>query len=197
MILADGLYDVPAGKLPMIITHLEMLAKPALRAAPLPQGVTFRQVTPSLAWYRDIFTRVGLREWMWSARMKLDDAALMAVITDPAVQIFTLAVDGRDEALLELDFRAQGACELAYFGLTRALIGTGAGRALMNEATARAWAADISRFWIHTCTADSPQALGFYIRTGFVPFKRQIELEDDPRVTGLLPRSAGPAMPIL
>jgi hypothetical protein len=39
--------------------------------------------------------------------------------------------------------------------------------------------------------------LGFYRKVGFVPYKRAIEIEDDPRVTGEMPRSAAPHVPIV
>ena len=120
----------------------------------------------------------------------------MSTLNDPLVHLFTLSLNGRDEALLELDFREEGACELAYFGLTRELIGYGAGRFLMNEAIARAWAQPISRFHVHTCTLDSPQALGFYRRSGFVPVRQQLEVDDDPRLSGLVPTDVAPNVPI-
>ncbi|KIN62493.1 Acetyltransferase [Sulfitobacter noctilucicola] len=192
--LANGLHDVPAGKVAMVVTHLEMTAPPQLRPAALPAGVTLRQVTPDLGWYRDVFDRVGT-PWLWYSRRTLDDRALMAVLNNPEVALFTLTKDGVDEALLELDFRQHGECELAYFGLTKTLIGSGAGRYLMNEAICRAWAAEIKRFHVHTCTIDSQQALSFYQRSGFTPYKQQVEIDDDPRLTGVLPESAAPHFP--
>ncbi len=194
--IGDGLHDLPAGKVAMVVTHLQMTAPPPVRPATLPEGVTFRQVAPDLDWYRDIFDRVGT-PWLWFGRRQLDDDTLMTVLNDPKVSLFTLSKDGRDEALLELDFRQDGDCELAYFGLTDALIGTGAGRYLMNEAIARAWAAPIRRFHVHTCTLDSPQAMAFYQRSGFVPYRMQVEIDDDPRLTGLLPEDAAPHVPII
>ncbi len=194
--LSNGYHDVPAGKLAMVVTHLEMLARPALRDVALPGDVTFRQVTPTAGWYRDIFGRVGA-DWLWYGRLKLSDAALCAIIEDPKVQVFTLTRDGKDEALLELDFREDGACELAYFGLTSALIGSGAGRYLMNEAITRAWAPGITRFHVHTCSLDSPQALEFYRRSGFSAYKRQIEIDDDPRLIDVLPKDTATGIPII
>lgn len=195
--LGDGYHDVPAGKLAMVVTHLEMHEAAPRREVPAPDGVTLRQVTPTLEWYRDIFNRVGALEWLWFGRLKMADAELTAILNDPGVVFYTLTANGRDEALLELDFRQNGECELAYFGLTPALIGTGAGRFLMNHAIAKAWAAPIKRFHVHTCTIDSPQALEFYIRSGFTPYKRQIEIDDDPRLIGLLDQNAGPHVPII
>lgn len=195
--LTDGYHDVPAGKLAMVVTYLEMHKAAPTRPVTLPDGITFRRVAPTLEWYRDVFSRVGGQDWLWYGRLKMTDAALSAILDNKDVHIYTLQKDGRDEALLELDFRQSGECELAYFGLTPALIGTGAGRYLMNEAIARAWAADITRFHVHTCTLDSPQALDFYVRSGFAAYKRSIEIDDDPRVTGILPRTAAATVPVI
>ncbi|MGB5862962.1 MAG: GNAT family N-acetyltransferase [Sulfitobacter sp.] len=195
--LNDGVHAVPAGKLPVIVTYLEMLSRAPTKDIDLPDGIRFRQVTPTLEWYRDVFTRVGSNEWLWYGRLRLTDAALAAILNDPHTAYFTLTKDGVDRALLELDFRTKGACELAYFGLTPALIGTGAGRYLMNEAITRAWDAGIERFHVHTCTIDSPQALDFYIRSGFSAYKRAIEIDDDPRLIGVLPIQAGRHIPVI
>ncbi len=195
--LENGLFAVPEGKISVVVTSLEMHAPAQVKPIDLPAGITFRQVTPTLEWYRDIFTRVGGLDWMWYGRLKMDDATLQAILNDPKRTFFTLAKDGKDEALLELHFQEAGNCELAYFGLTAALIGTGAGRYLMNEAITRAWNGDTRRFHVHTCSHDSPQALGFYIRSGFTPFKREVEIDDDPRLTGVLAADTCPNIPII
>ncbi len=195
--LADGLHDVPDGKVAMVVTHLEMLAPAPIRSIAAYKGISFRQVQPDLAWYRDIFTRVGALDWLWYGRLRMSDSALSEVLNDPRVAFYTLSYHGQDEAMLELDFREEGQCELAYFGLTSALIGTGSGRFLMNEAIRLAWAQPIKRFHVHTCTLDSQQALSFYRRSGFTPYRRQIEIDDDPRLTGLLPKTAAPQVPLI
>ena len=195
--LTDGIHAVPPGKVAMVVTYLEMTAKVATKPRPLSDGVTFRRVKPDLEWYRDIFTRVGGLDWLWYGRLLLDDAALEAILTDAKVEFYTLSLNGADHALLELDFRHDGACELAYFGLTADLIGSGLGRYLMNEAIERAWSQPISRFHVHTCTIDSPQALDFYRRSGFVPVRRAVEIADDPRTLGVLPETAGTNVPLL
>ncbi|MFK7835191.1 MAG: GNAT family N-acetyltransferase [Sulfitobacter sp.] len=194
--ITNGAYDVPAGKVAEVVTYLEMRAAPEIQPVEPPEGVAFRQVTPDVAWFRDVFDRVGA-EWLWFGRRKITDAALGDILEDPKVVNYTLTKDGRDEALLELDFRQDGECELAYFGLTGKLIGTGSGRFLMSKAIALAWARDISRLHVHTCSLDSPQALGFYIRSGFTPYKRAVEINDDPRLTGHLPETAGPHVPLI
>jgi GNAT superfamily N-acetyltransferase len=194
--LADGFHDVPPAKVAMVVTYLEMRQCAEIKDIRLPDGVSFHRVDADVDWFRDVFMRVGALEWLWFARLKMNEAELSGILQDPDVEHYTLRLNGRDEALLELDFRQEGACELSYFGLTPALFGTGSGRYLMNEAIQRAWSRPIRRFHVHTCTIDSPKALSFYQRSGFTPVRQQVEVADDPRVTGLLPRSAAPNVPI-
>ena len=196
MTLPDGYSDVPAGKIAAVVTHLEMTERPALR--PDPDGAwTLRRVpSPDLDWFRDLYRRVG-EEWLWFSRLQMADAELAAIIRSPMVDVYALLHEDRDEGLLELDFRDAGQCELAFFGVTADLIGSGAGRWLMNRALEQAWSRQVSRVWVHTCTLDHPSALAFYQRSGFRPFRRQIEIADDPRLDGTAPRSAAKHVPII
>ena len=120
-----------------------------------------------------------------------------AIIQSPLVEVYALVQDGSDEGLLELDFRQPGQCELVFFGVTAKLIGSGAGRFLMNRALELAWSRPVTRVWVHTCTYDHPAAVSFYQRAGFRPFRRQIEVEDDPRLDGTAPRDVAKHVPII
>jgi len=183
MTLPDGNSDVPPGKIATIVTHLEMLERPALPTDPPGEWTLRRVEAPGLDWYRDLYRRVG-EEWLWSSRLCMSDAELAATIHAPEVEVYALQHDGRDEGLCELDFREPGQCELVFFGVTAKLIGSGVGRFLMNRALQRAWSQPISRLWVHTCTLDHPSALAFYQRAGFRPFRLQVEISDDPRLDG-------------
>ena len=196
MILPDGYSDVPRGKIAAVVTHLEMLQRPAL--PPDPDGAwTLRHVhAPDLAWFRDLCRRVG-EDWLWFSRLRMSDAELAAIIQAPRVEVHALVHDGRDEGLLELDFREPKQCELVFFGVTAKLIGSGAGRFLMACALQRAWSQPISRLWVHTCSFDHPNALAFYQRAGFRPFRRQVEIADDPRLDGTLRRDVARHVPII
>lgn len=195
--LADGYSKVPHGKIVAAVTCLEMLAPVKATRDPLQEGVTLETIAkPDLDWYRDLYRRIGA-DWLWGSRLSLTDAELSETITNPAVEVRAVMANGRAEGLLELDFREEGQCELAFFGLTAEIIGQGTGRWLMNRAIEAAWARPIKRFWVHTCSLDSPQALPFYVRSGFVPYERMVEVFDDPRVTGLLPENSAPQIPIM
>jgi GNAT superfamily N-acetyltransferase len=191
------LTDVPAGKIAAIVTSLEMFAAPPLRPEPPGLALTLTHVEqPDLSWFRDLFRRVG-EHWLWFSRRAMSDEALRAIIHDPKVEVYLLKASNDEAGLLELDLRTPAVCELSYFGLTPKAIGTGAGRWLMNRAIELAWSRPIERFWVHTCTYDHPDALAFYLRSGFRAFRREIEVCDDPRLSGVLPRTASPHIPII
>ena len=197
MRLQDGYTDIPQGKIAAVVTHLQMSKPAPLRQETALKDVGLRIVTaPTASWYKAIFRHVGAEDWLWFSRLQLEDAVLEAIIQNPKVEVYALTSRGLDDGLLELDFRIDGSCELAFFGVSKNLIGSGAGRCLMNRAIERAWLHDIERFHVHTCTLDHPAALGFYIRSGFRPVRQQIEVANDPRVTGLLPDTSAPHVPI-
>ncbi|MDJ0994223.1 MAG: GNAT family N-acetyltransferase [Dinoroseobacter sp.] len=194
----DGFMEVPPGKIATVVTHLEMAAPPKPRSAPeVPGLVLTPMAVPDPEAYRALYMAVGGLPWMWFSRMALSTEALVGILGDRDVEVFVLRDGARPVGLLELDFRNAGACELAFLGLVPDAVGQGAGRYLMNIALTRAWARPgVSRVWVHTCTLDHPAALGFYIRSGFTPFRQEIEVADDPRLTGVLPRKAAPHIPV-
>ena len=197
--MKSQMIDVPEGKIAAVVTHLQMLERPATPSLPDVGAELVPHDRPDPSWYRDLFTRVG-RDWLWFSRLGMSGEELTAILHRDDVFLWSVRVDGRDEGMLELDFREPGHCELAYFGLTPDVIGRGMGRWLMAQAIDRAWntpAHPIRRFHVHTCTLDSPQALPFYIRSGFVPYRRQVEIADDPRMEGVLPQDAASHEPLI
>jgi GNAT superfamily N-acetyltransferase len=189
--------DVPAGKIASIVTSLEMFARPSERREINQHELHLQAVSkPELDWYRELFTRIG-SDWLWTSRLELSDDELSRILGDRHVEVYAARRGTEDIGLLELDFREPGTCELAFFGLTASYVGSGAGRWLMNRALEIVWSRPISRFWVHTCTNDHPDALRFYMRSGFRPFRQHVEIEDDPRITGTLPRHVAPHVPVL
>jgi GNAT superfamily N-acetyltransferase len=189
--------DVPAGKIASIVTSLEMLARPSERREINQHGLQLHVASSAaLDWYREVYRRVG-SDWLWFSRLQLSDDALSRILSDPQVEVYAARRGAEDAGLLELDFREAGICELAFFGLLPSYVGSGAGRWLMNRALEIAWSRPISRFWVHTCTHDHPDALRFYMRSGFRPFQQYVEIADDPRIVGTLPRNAASHVPVL
>jgi GNAT superfamily N-acetyltransferase len=193
----NGYHNLPPGKIAAVVTYLEMTQRPLPRPVPAFSGLSLRRVEqPHLAWYRDLYRRVGT-DWLWFSRLVMPDDEVQAAISDPRVEVYALAHEGRDEGLLELDLREPPDVELAYFGLTPTMVGQGAGRWLMAQAIDLAWRHAPRRFWVHTCSLDHPGALGFYLRSGFRAYKRAVEVADDPRLTGLAPPTSAPSLPVI
>ena len=186
--------DIPKGHVATIITHLEMRARPALPATES-SLILESWPNPPVADYCALFRKVG-EPWLWTSRLLMDADELKPVLDDPAVEI-SIVRDGEEPVgFIELDFRVTGQCEIAFFGLVPAMNGRGHGRWMMNQALELAWREDIERVWLHTCTHDSPRALPFYQQCGFRIFRQQIDMMEDPRLTGYLPKSAAPHVPI-
>ena len=202
VVAPDGFMDVPAGKVATIVTSLEMTKRPCLAADARAAShlgeldiELHRIEMPALDWYRCLFRKVG-EEWLWFSRLRLGDGELASIIHDPATTIHLLRVRGEEAGILELDFRTAGACEIAFFGVAPQFVGRGLGGYLMRAAVEIAWAQPIDRLWVHTCTLDHASALQFYRKMGFRAYRQQVEIADDPRVLGELPRSRGQHIPI-
>jgi GNAT superfamily N-acetyltransferase len=193
----DGYTDLPPGKLANVVTYLEMRKpRPAKASTTMSEFVIRREAKADLDWYRRLYREIGA-PWLWFGRLRMSDDELRAVLHHPEIDVFVLSHNGVDGGLLEFDRRCLPDIEILYFGVTASLFGTGAGRALLDYCLPLAWAYRPNRIWLHTCTLDHPRALEFYRKAGFVPYKRAIEIGDDPRVTGDLPRDAAPHVPIL
>jgi GNAT superfamily N-acetyltransferase len=197
------LTPVPTGHIATIVTSLEMTSKPPLRPTPHSELQLERWEAPALNKYRALYRRVG-EPWLWFSRLIMADTELAAIVHDPKVKIWAVTdLRGIEVGILELDFRESGQCEISFFGLIPELTGKGHGRWLMAMALQLGWAErnakgeGVERMWVHTCTLDALGALGFYLKSGFVPFQRQIETFPDPRLSGHLPREAAPQIPVI
>lgn len=194
--------DLRPGLVAEVVIHMEMHARPlpARRSQATDERpeLAITAVKPDVEGYQRRFRHIGA-PWLWNFRLRISERELASIIEHPAVEIFDLTRNGQFIGMLELDFRADGECEIAYFGVTTEAIGTGAGRFLMTHAIARAWTRqpEIRRLTVHTCTHDHPAALGFYRSSGFTPYKRSVEIYPDPRLGGTLAETDGPQIPLI
>ena len=192
----DGYTDLPPRKIANVVTYLEMIAPPDLPRAAR-HDLAVRQIaSPDLAWYRALYRRIG-EPWLWFSRIVMADERLRAQLADPATEIHGLERDGETIGFAELSRAVAGEVEVAMFGVVPEATGTGAARFLMEAALGKAWRPGVRRVWLHTCSFDHPAALRFYQARGFLPYKFAIEVSDDPRLTGHLPETAGPHVPLI
>jgi ribosomal protein S18 acetylase RimI-like enzyme len=155
-----------------------------------------KAVGSDLQSYRSLFRNVG-QDLLWFSRLLMSDEKLTDILLNPNTDAFTLLRGTTVIGILELSFRDMPDCELSFFGLVPNEIGQGVGRALIDEAIRRAFQKPIQRFWLSTCTLDHPKALSFYRKAGFEPYARFVEVHDDPRLQGQLPKNAAGQIPIL
>jgi GNAT superfamily N-acetyltransferase len=194
----DGYTDVPDGKVAFVVTFLEMLSAPSKPLAVERDDISLERWTaPKADAYKKLFRQVG-EDWIWFGRLTMTDDALEQMLAEPTRENFLPMLNGKPVGMLELDYGNPAEPELAYFGLTPEAIGGGVGRWLMAQALDMVWARpETQRHWVHTCTGDSPQALKFYISCGFKPYKRAIEVADDPRLAGLYSTDKAQHVPVL
>ena len=155
------------------VYYLEMLAAPPPSTEPPGQGIIVRHIpSPAVAYYRSLYDAVG-KDYYWLSRRKLSDGALQAILSDPAVEMHVLHVDGVAAGFVELDRRQSNEIEIVQFGLTPEFIGRGLGKWFLNWIVDRAWSYQPSRLWLHTCTLDHPAAVPNYLKAGFAIVKEE------------------------
>ena len=166
------------GRLPITITHLEMVRADWTERGRAPDiAVAIEHVgRPTAALYRELYDRVG-RPWLWYERRLLPDAALQALLDRADHELHVARHDGELVGYFEL-----GGNELAFFGLMLPYIGRRIGPWLLDRAIERAFARGIVRIELNTNTLDHPRALDTYRKAGFrVVRSDSVELRD-PRV---------------
>lgn len=193
----DGFAEVPAGWLATIETSLERFTPPLPRDYPLPNGFRLSEGDGSdVESFKAVFRAVG-EPWLWAARLKRSDDEIGAILSADTTTLRYLRNDqGEAIGLFEAQRQERHTLEVTYFGLVPGAVGRRLGSALMEHGLAEAWSPAIRRTWLHTCTFDSPIAMTFYRKLGFKPFRQRVELYGDPRLNGVLPRSAAPQIPL-
>ena len=155
-------------------TYLEMTSPADLRPARSEDAaVRVERVEACPAsFYRYLYAEVG-RAYRWVDRLAWSDEEIRAHLADPAVSLWLLSVRAAPAGYFELKAGADGAVEIAYFGLLPEFIGRGYGKHLLTEAADRAWSSGARRVWLHTCSLDDPAALPNYRARGFRPFREE------------------------
>jgi GNAT superfamily N-acetyltransferase len=166
------------GRLPITITHLEMVRADWTARGRAPEiAVQIERVTaPTAAFYRDLYDRVG-RPWLWYERRLLSDAALQTLLDQPGHELYVARHDGELVGYFEL-----GGDELVFFGLTLGYIGRRIGPWLLDRAIERLFARGVKRIDLNTNTLDHPKALDTYRKAGFRPVRSESKELRDPRV---------------
>ncbi|WP_440995333.1 GNAT family N-acetyltransferase [Arhodomonas sp. SL1] len=189
-------FDPTNGRFLSRRTTLEMRSPPADAPRAPPPGVALRPwQAPALEEYLALFRRVGT-PWLWYGRLQWPNHRIADYLAAQTTEILRLWVDAEVIGFIELDRSEPGSVEIAYCGLAPGNTGRGLGRLLLRGGLEHAWQSHVRRVWLHTCTEDHPRALDVYQRAGFEVCDVCEEWIDDPRLRGLLPRDAGPHVPL-
>jgi ribosomal protein S18 acetylase RimI-like enzyme len=156
-------------------TYLQMDAPSELRAAqpPEPAPTVERVRDCSVKLFRRLYAEVG-RAYHWMDRLGWSDEEIRRHLENPAVSLWLLSWEGEAAGYFELKQDADGAVEIAYFGLLPQYLGRGWGKFLLTEAVRAAWSLGAARVWLHTCTLDHPAALPNYLRCGFRRVREEV-----------------------
>lgn len=160
---------------PVTRTYLQMDAPTELRAPrpPVPAPRLERLGECPASFFRYLYAEVG-RAHHWTDRLGWNDEDVRRHLSNPAVSLWLLTWEAAPAGYFELRKDADGAVEVAYFGLLPEYLGRGWGKFLLSEAVRAAWAQGATRVWLHTCTLDHPAALPNYLSRGFRPVREEV-----------------------
>lgn len=194
---AEREIDREGGRYRSVVTYLEMRGRPAAPppAPPRDDVRLERWRAPGLEDYLELFHRIGDR-WLWHGRLTLDPEDIRRLVRAPGYELWRLWTGADVAGLCELDRSRPGEVKVVYFGLVPERIGTGLGGYFLRSMLAEAWRGAVDRVWLHTCSEDHPDAPTIYQRVGFRPYHQEVEWVPDPRLRGLVPRNAGPHVPL-
>lgn len=164
-------YEIEPEFIELTTWHLEML-KPPVRTAkqPRPDGLEIVRVanTP-VHFYRYLYNKIG-EPWVWWERKRQTDDEISADLHDPGFEFFVPYLHGAPVGMLELNGRNPKDIQLNYFGIVPEFCGRGIGRYALEWSVDYVWSKKPDRYWVHTCSLDSPAALPTYRNAGFVLF---------------------------
>ena len=158
----------------MTVTFFEMTEKPAMPPPPAPRGrhAILKAERPAPHFYRYLYDTIG-EPYLWVDRRKLAAEKLAEIIQHPLNALYILYTEGSPAGMAEIDFRKEGAANIAYFGLMPEAIGQRLGHYFLYHTCLNAWAHPIRRLTVNTCTLDHPRALPLYQRIGFTAYSRE------------------------
>ena len=149
------------------IWYLEQDAPAASSAARQVEGLRVEEArVKQYQFNRFLYELVG-GPWQWTDKLGWSDEQWRDYAERDALRPWAAWVDGAPAGYFELEKRADGSVELAYFGLAEKFIGRGFGGVFLSRALDEAWRWGASRVTVNTCSLDHPLALDNYLRRGF------------------------------
>ena len=162
---------------PARVWYLEMRSPGELRAARDPgAGVRVeRAEVPLPELNRFFYAEVG-REHHWVDRAGWTIEQWRAYVERPELETWLVHERGTPAGYAELEARADGSVEVAFFGLLHGFHGRGLGGHLLTAVARRGWELGAARVTVNTCELDGPYAAQHYQARGFAVVAQTTEL---------------------
>ena len=156
---------------PTRVWYLEMASPNALSRREGP-GAIVRSSVPFGALNRFFYLEVG-RDFHWTDRLAWTPERWQAWAE--RTELWLVHDRGTPAGYAELEPRADGTVEVAFFGLLAPFRGRGLGGRLLTRVVERAWELGPERVTVNTCELDGPYARGHYEARGFSVVREAIE----------------------
>ncbi len=156
---------------PTAVWYLEMASPADLVPRPGP-GETRRAAVPYGPLSRFFYEEVG-REYDWVDRLEWSAEQWQAWAE--RTELWLVLDRGTPAGYAELEPRADGTVDVAYFGILPPFQGRGLGGQLLTRAVARAWELGPDRVTVNTCALDGPYARRHYEARGFTVVREATE----------------------
>ena len=157
---------------PARVWYLEMAAAADLRASTQSAGEVRRSSVPFGALNRFFYREVG-RDFDWVDRLGWTDGRWQEWAE--RTELWLVHDRGTPAGYAELEPRADGSVDVAYFGILAPFRGRGLGAQLLTRVVERAWELGPDRVTVNTCALDGPYARKHYEARGFRVVKEVIE----------------------
>jgi GNAT superfamily N-acetyltransferase len=157
-----------------IVTYVEMTDRSQLNPGTIAPGLTLANADKELALVAEILARIGAPYgWRSSRRTAEEWPAWFA--GHPGRTCWLLGLDGEPAGIAIYDPHPGDDVEIETFGLLPEFTGKGLGGHALTLAIRQGWdlIPGTRRVWLHTSSADNPNALPNYLRRGFRTFKTE------------------------
>lgn len=136
---------------------------------------------PPIHFYRYLYNTIGA-PWVWWERKLQTDEEVLSDIHHPNVELFVPYDKFLPIGMAEIDFRKEKEAKLNYFGIFPEYYGQGIGKYLLKWTIRYVFSKGIKRYWLHTCSLDSPYALRTYLNCGFKIYYVKEEYIEHPNI---------------
>jgi GNAT superfamily N-acetyltransferase len=157
-----------------IVTYVEMTNLSQLNPGSLAPGLALTNADGRLPLVSDIMARIGA-PYGWRSAHRSPEEWSVWFAEHPGRTCWLLTLDDEPVGVVVYDPHPGAQVEIKTFGLVPESTGKGLGGYALTLAIQQGWdlLPGVCRVWLHTSSADNPNALPNYHRRGFRTFKTE------------------------